>query len=73
VGVIASQPDDIPIAPPGRLDEEVAVRDPAGQWANRQIRAREVWNPLHRPDEHLAELPAEDGFCVVRHRDGSLA
>ena len=59
VGVVAGEPDDPAFIRAGRLDQEVPVRDPAGQGPKRQVAAGKIRHALHHADELVAQLAAE--------------
>ena len=53
VRVVAGQPDDVAFALAGELDEEVAVRDPAGERGEGHLPAGDLGHDLERRDEVL--------------------
>ena len=73
--VVAGQADDVAVMRTGRLDQEVPVRDPAGQRPEHQCTARQVGNPLHRERQIMLEFASQlvvgSGFSVRCHETSS--
>ena len=63
VRVVAGQPDDPSLGGAARRDQEVPVRDPAGQRDQRQVAPGELREPTERVDELIAELAPEGTFA----------
>ena len=60
VRVVAGQPDDPALVRAGRVDPEVAVRDPAGQRGQGQLATGQLGHLLHGPDEVVVQLSVRD-------------
>ena len=72
VRVVARKPDHVAITTACRLDEEVPIRDPAAQRSEGQLRVGELRDPLHRANELVAKVAAEDVVCFVDHERASV-
>ena len=59
VRVVAGQADDVALAVTRDRDQEVPVRDAPGQGCQHEGTARELGDSAHRPDQVVAQLPAQ--------------
>jgi len=66
MGVVASQPDDVALAGPRHRDQEVAVRDAAGERGQGQVDVGQLGDLLHCQNELVTEITT-NGFGTGGH------